>query len=99
MAIGVTILIIAVLIIAIWVIIEMKRMRHKMFALFLIGLILFSYLSFTLVFKDKEINLTNIDGIRDAGGLYFSWFGTVFSNLKSITSNAIEMDWEKNETG
>lgn len=69
-----------------------------MFAVFLIGLILFSYLSFAFVFKDNEIDFTSIEGIREAGGLYFAWLGTVFSNLKSITSNAIDMDWQ-NETG
>ena len=99
MALGVTIFVIAILIIAIWVIVEMKRMRHKMFALFLIGLILFSYLSFTFVFKDKEINLTSIEGIREASGMYFSWLGTVFSNLKSITARTVDMNWKGNETG
>jgi len=99
MELGVTVFVVAILIIAIWIIIEMKRMRHKVFAIFLIGLILFSYLSFTFVFKNQEIDLTSIEGIRDASGLYFSWLGAIFSNLKSITSNAINMDWKKNETG
>ena len=99
MEIGITVLVVAVLIIAIWVIIEMKRMRHKIFALFLIGLILFSYLSFSFVLKDKEVNLTSIAGIEEAVGLYFSWLGTVFTNFKSITSKAIDMNWKGNETG
>jgi len=99
MALGITILIIAVLIIAIWVVIEMKRMRHKVFAIFLIGLILFSYLSFSFVFKNHEINLTTVDGIRTATGLYLSWLGTVFSNLRTITSKTIDMNWKGNETG
>ncbi len=99
MALGVTIFIIAILIIAIWVIIEMKRMRHKIFAIFLIGLILFSYLSFTFVFKNHELDLTSINGIGEASGLYFSWLGGIFLNLKSITSKAVDMDWKGNETG
>ena len=99
MALGVTIFVIAILIIAIWIIIEMKRMRHKMFAIFLIGLILFSYLSFTFVLKDHEINITTFDGIREASGLYVAWLGAIFSNLKSITSKTIDMDWKGNETG
>ncbi len=99
MELGVTVFVVAILIIAIWVVIEMKRMRHKMFAIFLIGLILFSYLSFSFVFKNHEVNLTSIDGIRDAGGLYFSWLGGIFVNLKSITSKAIDMEWKGNKTG
>ena len=99
MEIGVTLLVISVLVIAIWVIIEMKRMRHKVFAIFLIGLILFSYFSFSFVLKDKNINLTTIKGLTTATTLYFSWFGTVFSNFKTITSKAIKMNWKGNETG
>ena len=98
MAIGITLLVIAVLIIAIWVVVEVKRMRHKIFALFLIGLILFSYLSFSFVLKNKEINFS-VDGIKTAAMLYFSWFGTVFSNIKTITSNSINLNWKGNETG
>ena len=99
MAVGVTLLVISVLIIAIWIIIEMKRMRHKVFAIFLIGLLLFSYLSFTLVLKGKDIDLTSMEGMKEAGTLYFSWLGTIFINFKSITAKAIKMDWKGNETG
>ncbi len=99
MGIGISILLISVLIIAIWVVIEMKRMRHKIFAVFLIGLILFSYFSFSLVLKNQEIDFMTIEGITTATTLYFSWIGTVFSNFRTITSKAIKMDWEGNETG
>jgi hypothetical protein len=99
MVLGVTIFVVAILIIAIWVIVEMKRMRHKVFAIFLIGLILFSYLSFSFVFKDKEVDLTSVAGLEEVAGLYFAWIGSVFANLKIMTSNAINMNWKKNETG
>ena len=99
MTIGITLLVVSVLIIAIWVIIEMQRMRHKVFAIFLIALVLFSYLSFSFVFNEKEINFTSIKGITTAATLYFSWMGTVFSNFKSITTKAIKMNWKGNETG
>ena len=99
MALGITVMIVAVLIIAVWVVIEMKRMRHKLLAIFLIGLILFSYLSINFVFKEKEIDFLSVDGIKTAATMYFSWMGTVFSNLKTITSNSIGLDWKGNETG
>ena len=99
MAIGISILIVAILIIAIWVIIETKRMKHKVFAIFLIGLILFSYFSFSFVLKEKEIDFMSIDGIQTVGSLYFSWISTVFVNFKTLTTRAIKMDWQGNETG
>lgn len=98
MAIGITIFIVAALVIAIWIVIELKRVRHKIFAMFLIGLILFLYFSSAFVFKEKEVDLQSITGITSAVKVYFSWLGSIFVNLKSITSNAIGMDWEGNKS-
>ena len=99
MAIGVTLLVIAVLLIAIWVIFEVKRFRHKLFAIFLIVLILFTYLSFTAVLKGKDVDIKTVSGLKEAGSLYVSWLGSIFGNLRSITTHAVDMDWKQvNET-
>lgn len=91
---GIAVFIVAVLIIIIWVLIAIKRMRHKVFALFLIGVVLFLYFSATFVFKDKDIDFKTTTGIITASNLYFNWLGSAFTNLKTITMNAVKMDWE-----
>ena len=98
MAIGGTLLIVLILVIVIWVLVEVKRFRHKTFAIFIIILILFSYISFVAVIKGKDINLTTSDGLKKAGQLYVSWLGSVFKNLKSLTANAVDMNWKVDET-
>ncbi|MBU1136038.1 MAG: hypothetical protein KJ559_00830 [Nanoarchaeota archaeon] len=98
MVIGITLLIIGILIAAIWIIIEFKRLKHKLFAIFLIGLILFAYLSFTFTFKGQDLDFKTIPGMIEASKLYFSWIGSAFGNMKSITTNAVKMDWGGNET-
>lgn len=98
MAIGGTLLIVLILVVAIWVLVEVRRFRHKIFAIFLIVLILFTYLSFISVIKGKNFDLTSTDGLKNAGSLYLSWLGSVFNNLKTITANAINMDWKANES-
>jgi len=99
MVIGPTLLVVAVLIVAVWVIIEIKRFKHKVFAIFLIALILFTYLSFIVVIKGEDIDFKTGAGLKRAGQLYFSWLGSLFGNLKSITTHAIDMDWKQiNET-
>ena len=96
---GITLVIVAVLIIAIWVIIEVKRLRHKIFALFLIALILFTYISFSVSLKGQDIDMTTIPGAMAASKLYVAWLGSVFNNLKSITAQAIGLDWtSKNQS-
>lgn len=101
MAIGVTVLVISFLVMIIWVLVELKRFKHKLFAIFLIALILFSYLGFIASVKGKEIDFNSIDGIKSAGQLYFAWLGNIFKNFKTITSNAVQMDWkvDDNSTG
>ncbi len=90
---GMSLFILAAVIIVIWVLIEVKRMKHKLFAIFLIGLIIFSYVSMSVVFSDSEINVKTIPGAISAGKIYFSWLGSLFGNMKSITSHAISLDW------
>jgi len=99
MAIGITFMVIAILIITIWVLIELKRLRHKLFAIFLISLILFFYLSISFTLKGQDIDFGTTQGMIKASKLYFSWLGSAFSNMKSITTNAIKMDWSaKNQS-
>ncbi len=98
MAIGVALFVIVILVAAIWLIIEVKRVRHKVFAIFLIALILFTYISFSVVLKGKDINYGSVSGIVTAGKLYLSWLGSMFGNFKSMTTHAVELDWKSNET-
>jgi len=98
MAIGVAVFIMVIAIVVIYVLIEVKRLRHKIFAMFLIALILFSYLSIAFIFRDQNIDLKTIPGVVTASRLYFSWLGNIFVNLKQITTKAIQMDWTANKT-
>ena len=93
MAIGVTLFVVAILVVLVWVTIEIKRMKHKIFAIVLIGLILMAYFSLAVVFRGEEVDLASVSGLVSAGKLYFTFLGSVFSNLVALTSNAIKMDW------
>ncbi|MDO8622790.1 MAG: hypothetical protein Q7R52_00945 [archaeon] len=95
MQIGVTIFILIVVISAIWVIIEAKRMKHKVFAIFLIALIIFFYASAFFVFRGKDVDFKTVPGVVSATKVYCSWLTTVFyGNLKSMTVNAVHMNWD-----
>lgn len=97
--IGVVIAVIAVLIAMIYFIAEFRRFKHKFFAILLIALILFGYISYLYVFHDQEVDFKSVSGIVDAGKVYLSWLGSVvFDNLKTLTSNAVKMDWRGNQT-
>jgi predicted Kef-type K+ transport protein len=89
---------VVLIIVAIWVFLELKRFRHRLLAVFLIALILFTYFSFTYVFANKPLNLSSMDGIKQAGVVYYSWLSSVFTNLVSITTNAIKLNWGVNNS-
>ena len=89
----VTFLSIIVLVAVVWILLETKKFKHKMLEFFIIFLILFTYFSFTFVLSGKNIDLSTLDGIGQAGSLYFSWLGSVFQNLKTITANAVHLNW------
>lgn len=91
-------ILVLVLIVGIWLIIEFKRFRHKLLAVFLIVLILFTYFSFSAVIKGKNLDLKTSEGIKEAGNLYLLWLGNIFKNVKVVTSNAINMSWSVNNT-
>ena len=90
--------IVAVLIVLIWVVVEVKRMKHKVFAIVLIALILLTYFSFSSVFRGKDVDLRSIPGIVEAGKIYLSWLGGIFSNFRTLTGNVVDMNWKSNIT-
>jgi len=98
MTVSVVIFIIAVLIAAIWFICGFKRARHKFLAVFLIALILFSFLSLTAAFGGKDTSINSISDIGKVIKIYFSWFGNAFVNLKTITAQVVKMNWQGNIT-
>ncbi len=95
MMINTTFIGIVVLVVVVWILMETKKFKHKVFEIFLIFVILFIYFSFTFVVGGKA-DLTSWDGVSKAGSLYLSWLGSVFSNLKTITANAVHMNWGLN---
>ena len=98
MVFGVTFLIIVALIIGIWLLFGFKRFKHKLLAVFLIALVLFSFFSFNMVFKGKEISINNMSDLGKIFKIYFSWLGNIFGNMKTITGQAVKMDWQGNKT-
>src|SRR3989338_6080400 len=94
MGIAVTIIIIALIIALIWIFVELRRFKHKFFAIFLIAVILFSYFGFVTTLKGKDVDYKSLDGLQNIAKLYFIWVESVFKNFKTITANAVKMDWK-----
>lgn len=93
MEIGITLLAVVALVVLIYLFVELKRLRHKVFALLLIAFIIFLYVSFIFVFKDRTVDFGSVDGVIEIGKVYFGWLGSIFGNVKTITGNIVKMEW------
>jgi hypothetical protein len=92
------ILIVIILAVVLWGMIEMNKIRHKVYAIFAIGLLFFLVISGSFVLNGKNINLNSVDGIFEAGKLYLSFLGVAGKNLFTLTGNAVNLDWNPNLT-
>jgi len=93
MVVGLALIIVSLVVIAIWVVIEVKRVQHKVWAIFLIAIVLFGYISFTMTLKSQDIDYKSASGLMQATKIYFSWLGHIIFNLKDLTGDAIDKDW------
>lgn len=69
------------------------EVRHKVFAMLMIVLVLFFLVTFTQVAVQPGVSFSSFEGITSAGKIYFAWLGQAFGNAKAITGDAVKMDW------
>lgn len=92
-------IIIGVLVILAFLFLRIRHIKHKFFLIVLLMILLFFYTTGSRVLSEQTINWQSIAGVEKGLKTYFAWLGGIFGNLKSITANAIKMDWvQKNRT-
>lgn len=92
-------LIVIIFVVLILIFVKMRYLKHKIFVILMIILLLTIYLTASNVLSGYDINWKSVTGVEKAVKVYFVWLGGVFDNLKVMTGNAIKMDWGmKNKT-
>ncbi|NMB66778.1 hypothetical protein GYA25_01835 [Candidatus Woesearchaeota archaeon] len=86
------------LVVLVLILFEVKKTKHKVLLILVLGFILFGYFSFVMVFKNKPISIKNLSDVDNLLNLYFSWLGQVFNNIKIITGQITKMDWSSNNS-
>lgn len=85
--------IIIVLIVIAFFLLKTNHFRHRMWIILLIFLALFLYISITLVNAKHDLDANSTEGFFNSVKVYMGWLANGFQNLKTITGNAIKMDW------
>jgi len=94
-------IIVGVLLFVLVLVLKIKSMGHRRERYYITGLILillFLYISSSLVFQKNNVSLKTFEGVVEAGKIYFSWLGGVFNNAKVIVGHALNMNWDVNST-
>lgn len=73
--------------------IKISHYRHKIFVFLVIILALFLYVSIAYVASKNNLDFSSVDGASKSVKIYGGWLFNVFGNFKSLTGNAIKLDW------
>ncbi|MBM3233938.1 hypothetical protein FJZ19_02475 [Candidatus Pacearchaeota archaeon] len=96
---GISWIIIALLLVLLLFLAKARHIKHKSYAIIIVFLLLFLYISASQIFSGANIDFKSFDGWIKAGKLYFSWLVHIGGNVKDLAGNAIKMDWVGNSTG
>lgn len=86
-------IIIAILVVVAFFILRIHHLKHKIFLFLVVFAVLFIFITASNVVTKYKIDLKSVNGIEKGAKIYFAWLGGAFDNFKSITGNAIKMDW------
>lgn len=75
-----------------------RHLKHKFWAVLIVLLLLFFYLTLPRVIEGKNIDVKTFDGMVMTGRLYFTWLQHSFVNVKDVTGYAVKMDWVGNKS-
>jgi len=93
-------ILIGIAVIAVFLIIKYRELRHKFSFIAILLLLLFLGLSFWHVYSVNKLDISTFDGFTKAGKVYFTWLGGVFSNTKALSTYAVrQLDWGIKSSG
>ena len=83
-------------VIAIFVVSKLIHFNHfktKLILIAVIVLVLIVASTFASVMHNNTMDWKSPSGIITATKIYFMWVGQTFGNIKTLTTNAVKMEW------
>ncbi len=77
---------------------KVNHLKHRFSLTGAIILVIFVYITFSYAIGGENLDLKSAEGIGSGIKIYFSWLAGSFNNVKSITANAVNLDWSKNNS-
>lgn len=89
---------VAILILIVYLVMKVSSKKQEVAIGMTWFLFLFIVFTTTYLYISSDYKLTTFDGFAGFVKHYFSWLGAMFENVKTITTNAINLDWGANHT-
>ena len=89
-------LIVGVLIAVIFLFVKLKYIKHKLSWILILFLVLLFYVGFLASTSGEDIDFKSFEGSQTAIRLYLTWLGNSFDNMKTLTGQAVKLDWGAN---
>jgi hypothetical protein len=83
------------LFIFVWVAISFRKIKHKIFALLFISMLLLAYLSFNYAVDYDKVDVSSL---KNAGKIYVNYLSLVVGNFFTITGYVVNLDWSLNSS-
>ena len=91
-------IVIGAVIFVIFVFVKFRYIKHKLTWIFILLIILLLYIGFLTSMVGHNIDLKTYSGGQTAIKLYLVWLGNSFNNMKTLTGEAVKLDWGTNTT-
>ncbi len=86
-------IIILIFVIFIVLLTKISHFRHRFFVITLVLIFLFLFITWSIVNAKNQLDFSTSKGVMNSIGIYWGWLANSFNNLKSLTGNAVKMDW------
>ena len=94
MATLVFLVVLGLIILAAFMFLKTVHLKDRIVWSIVLAIIGFLALGYWLVLSDKNIDFGSAEGLQTTVKLYFGWFANMFDNVKTLTGEAINMDWK-----
>jgi hypothetical protein len=72
---------------------KVKHTKHKASTMLFWVVLFFFIATFMMSIAGKGYDLSTFEGLKGASSNYWKWMLNSVDNMKSITANAVKMDW------
>ncbi len=94
----ISIILVLVGLVGLFFIMKSKELKHKGTWILIFLIVLILYAGYISVIAGKNIDINSTEGVETVIKLYTGWLVHGFDNVKTLSGQAVKMDWKGNSS-